>query len=150
MIPVLAPAYFRDFPLDILLFSRFLLDCTGKLTEKPVPFKDIFRSGRTVRRSVHFLQKFSNIQVIVLVGYQLLFMYAVCDETVLTADIASFYRIELKGECRTAAGVIVDFGFNIFRIDIFQHQVLNRYDVVLFHPFHENARTCNQPLKRLF
>ena len=88
--------------------------------------------------------------MIVLVGYQLLFMYAVCDETVLTADIASFYRIELKSECRTAAGVIVDFGFNIFRIDIFQHQVLNRYDVVLFHPFHENARTCNQPLKRLF
>ena len=64
-------------------------------------------------------------------------MHTIGHQTVLASDIAAFDRIELKSQRRTAAGIVVDFGFQSLRVNIFEHEVLYRYNGVVLKPLQE-------------
>ena len=73
-------------------------------------------------------------------GNQLLLVDTVRDQAVLAADIASFYRVELKGECRTAALCNCEFRISTFSGSISSNiRCWIGTDVVFFHSFHENT-----------
>ena len=56
--------------------------------------------------------------MIIAVGDKLLFMHAVGNKTVLTADVAAADRVQLEGQRGTAAGVVVDLRLHLVRIDV--------------------------------
>ena len=68
-------------------------------------------------------------------------MDSVRHQTILTSDITSFDRIDLKSQCRTTAGVVMDLCVNGFRIKILKYQMLYRDNGMISQPFLKDLRS---------
>ena len=77
-------------------------------------------------------------------------MNAIGYQAILAAHIATANRVDFKGKRRATACIVVNFRFNLIRIDIFNRQLRNRNNRSVLDSFHKELGALDKPLQGCF